>query len=190
MDLQQQFENVDVVTKRSPSPEIHADNWMKGWHVQNIMRKFPHVAESLQRVLRAVIMQDALRHALHMSHEELERNLLADLREGFAGLEGGTPRTVAELDARETLGEVALTHRTLEEIEQENVEQRTGGASDYFAQRLTTVSSLVDIAKMMPLSQEMRATLQSETDRLARLLVAFNRAEQRSDEHDDSEAIA
>jgi len=190
MDFQQQFENVDAVAKRPPSPEIHADNWMNGWHVQNIMRKFPHVTESLQRVLHTAIMQDTLRRALQMSHEELERSLLADLQDGFAGLKGGAPRTVADLDAREGFGDAALLHRTFEEIENIPAEQRTGGVSDYFAQRLTTVSSLGDIAEMMPLSLEMKHALQSEADRLARLLVAFNRAEQRPDEYDDSEAIA
>lgn len=185
MNQQAQFETSDSTVKRLPSRELAADNWMAGRHVQDIIEKFPHVAGSLQKVLGSEVVQKALVKALEAGNDELARALAVDLREGFAGLEGGAPRTIADLDTREMLKDTALLNRTVEQIGAEDVDQRTGGASDYFAQRLTTVVSLIDVVGMMPLSLELRTSLQKEADRLARLLVAFSRAEKKPKQHED-----
>lgn len=151
---------------------------MNNPHVQNIIAKTPRLEAGLVRALASESLRDALIRAAQCDDGVLAENLATDLAEAFPELEGGVPRTVEDLEARETMKkDPAFTNRTVEEMWATKLEQRTGGASDYLAQRMMAVLSLLDFGENISHFPKLEASLRREADRIATLLVAFQRAD-------------
>ena len=178
MDLHLENEGNFVDRRSLRKQELKLGDWMGNPHVQNIIAKAPRIAESLTRALTSDVLKDAIARASQYTNDELALRLTEDLEEGFPGLVGGAPQTVKDLDAREAMKkDPASTQRTMEEIRATNLEQRTGGSSDYLAQRMVTVSGLLDFGDTITHFSGLEASLRREADRVATLLVAFERAD-------------
>lgn len=153
--------------------------WIKNRHLWDIFSHDPRAAQQFVRVLQLSIMQEALAKASACDDLQLADTLARGLREAYQDQGDAAPKTVADLDARAGLADPGAKQRTPEEIAQGiNPPPTTGVARDYMMQRLGAVAGIADLAAAMPLPPALIESLQRESDRLATLLVAFERAEQ------------
>lgn len=184
------FEHEDGPVKRAFEPKSSTrQDWLENTSVQNILGQFPQLRDSIERALRSEVLLGAIRRTREYSDALLAQTLEADLQEAFQGLEGGAPKTVRDLSARDaTLKDPAGVWRSDEEIRRTSKEQRTGGGADYLAQRLTAVLGLIDLFSGKTPPAPLDALLNREADRIATLFVAFQRADLELPE--DSEAVA
>lgn len=183
MNLHHENEDGFVDARYSRDQDFEWNSLIETAHVQRIIARSPRIEAFLSRALSSSIMQDALVRALRCTDGELARNLENDLTEAFPGLGGGVPKTVEDLDTREVIQrDPAATDRTVEEMKEVRLDQRTGGAADYLAQRMMAVSGLLDFGKSISLFPALEVSLHREADRVATLLTAFDRAERAAEQ--------
>lgn len=149
-----------------PMPERH----IMSAHLREAVAENENAQRVLERMLDAAEVREAMMAAEARNDDELATSLAEGLRASYSDLGEDCPTSLAMLDARANYSDAQGESGT------------TGTARDYLMQRLTAVGSILNLAGVMSLPDELQASLRGEADKLATLLVAFERADKGHDQ--------
>ena len=191
--------NLDLGKGGEPAPRAYeagerTPQWQVSRHLQEIAQSDERVMDALAYIVELPVMKSAIARALEKADDALALDLATSLHEVYPDLGESGPRTVADLDARAGLQDPGRdTGRTMEEMLAGIGDPGTSGtARDYMMNRIGGVQGLAQVMEQSKISlpPALESSLQREADRLATLLIAFERAEREGAAPADKEVAA